>query len=66
MVTLLPGKFETDGFFYLQNGEAAMREDIKSMTLPELQGAMVSLGQPAFRAGQIYTWLHRGRGPSRR
>ena len=37
-----------------------MREDIKSMTLPELQGAMVSLGQPAFRAGQIYTWLHRG------
>ena len=43
-----------------------MREDIKSMTLPELQGAMVSLGQPAFRAGQIYTWLHRGRGPSRR
>lgn len=37
-----------------------MREDIKSMTLAELQGAMKSLGQPAFRAGQIYTWLHRG------
>lgn len=37
-----------------------MREDIKSMTLAELQEAMKSLGQPAFRAGQIYTWLHRG------
>lgn len=37
-----------------------MREDIKSMTLEELRGAMAALGQPAFRAGQIYTWLHRG------
>ena len=39
-----------------------MREDIKSMTLEELRGAMAALGQPAFRAGQIYTWLHRGSG----
>ena len=30
------------------------------MTLEELRGAMAALGQPAFRAGQIYTWLHRG------
>ena len=37
-----------------------MREDIKSMTLPELQAAMKEMGQPAFRAGQIYSWLHRG------
>ena len=34
--------------------------DIKSMTLPELTAALKELGQPAFRAGQIYTWLHRG------
>ena len=34
-----------------------MREDIKSMTLEELRGAMAALGQPAFRAGQIYTCL---------
>ena len=35
-------------------------KDIKSMTLPELQAAMKEMGQPAFRAGQIYSWLHRG------
>jgi len=34
--------------------------NIKSMTLPELQNAMKELGQPAFRAKQVYTWLHRG------
>lgn len=34
--------------------------NIKAMTLPELTEAMKQLGQPAFRAKQIYTWLHRG------
>ena len=34
--------------------------DIKSMTLPELREAMSALGQPAFRAKQIFAWLHRG------
>ena len=34
--------------------------NIKSMTLPELQEALKELGQPAFRAKQIYTWLHKG------
>ncbi len=37
-----------------------MREDIKSMTLPELRAAMKAIGEPAFRAKQIYRWLHRG------
>lgn len=37
-----------------------MKTDIKSMTLPEMQAAMKEMGQSAFRAGQIYTWLHRG------
>jgi 23S rRNA (adenine2503-C2)-methyltransferase len=34
--------------------------NIKSMLLPELTAALKELGQPAFRAGQVYTWLHRG------
>ncbi len=37
-----------------------MKTDIKSMTLEEIRLAMKDLGLPAFRAGQIYTWLHRG------
>ena len=34
--------------------------NIKSMTLTEMQDALKELGQPAFRAKQIYTWLHKG------
>ena len=34
--------------------------DIKSMTLPELEAEFRSLGQPAFRAKQVFGWLHRG------
>ncbi|MBE6925581.1 MAG: 23S rRNA (adenine(2503)-C(2))-methyltransferase RlmN [Ruminococcaceae bacterium] len=34
--------------------------NIKSMTLPEMTEAMKELGQPAFRAKQVYTWLHKG------
>lgn len=33
---------------------------IKSMTLPELSSMLKQLGQPAFRAGQVYSWLHKG------
>ena len=33
---------------------------IKSMTLPELTEMLKGLGQPAFRAKQLYTWLHKG------
>lgn len=36
------------------------REDLKSMTLVELNESVRKLGQPPFRAGQIYRWLHRG------
>ena len=35
-----------------------MNNEIKSLTLSELHTALE--GQPAFRAKQIYTWLHRG------
>ena len=34
--------------------------DLKSMTPEELAGLMKELGQPAFRAKQIFQWLHRG------
>ncbi len=35
-------------------------KDIKSMTLPELSQALQEMGEPSFRAGQIYRWLHKG------
>ena len=34
--------------------------DIKSMTQPELSRLLKELGEPAFRAKQVFTWLHRG------
>ena len=37
-----------------------MKEHVKSMTLPELSQVLKDLGQPAFRAKQVYTWLHKG------
>ena len=37
-----------------------MKQDIKSMNLPELEAALRELGEPAFRAKQIFVWLHRG------
>ncbi len=35
-------------------------QQIKCLTLPELTEAMRGLGEPAFRAKQVYTWMHRG------
>ena len=35
-------------------------KDIKSMTLAELGAELKMLGEPAFRAKQIYRWMHRG------
>ncbi|MDD6023490.1 MAG: 23S rRNA (adenine(2503)-C(2))-methyltransferase RlmN [Oscillospiraceae bacterium] len=37
-----------------------MKQDIKSMTLPQLEGAMEELGEKKFRAKQIFQWLGRG------
>ena len=34
--------------------------NIKAMTLPEMTAAMKEMGLPAFRAKQVYTWLHKG------
>ena len=34
--------------------------NIKAMTLPELEATLKELGEPKFRAKQVYTWLHKG------
>ena len=36
--------------------------DIKSMTKEEIGAWLKELGEPSFRAGQVFTWLHRGAG----
>ena len=37
-----------------------MTGHLKSMTLAEMGALFKELGQPAFRAKQVYTWLHKG------
>ena len=37
-----------------------MNDHLKSKTLPEMQALFKELGQPGFRAKQVYTWLHKG------
>ena len=37
-----------------------MNANLKSMTVPEIGTLLKEMGQPAFRAKQIYTWLHKG------
>ena len=37
-----------------------MTGHLKSMTLTEMGALFKELGQPAFRAKQVYTWLHKG------
>lgn len=39
-----------------------MKSEIKNLTMPELQTALREMGEPKFRAGQVYSWLHRGAG----
>ena len=37
-----------------------MMNHLKSMTQPEIAAVLKELGQPGFRAKQIYSWLHKG------
>ncbi len=37
-----------------------MKQDLKSMTLPEMEAAFQELGEPKFRAKQVFVWLHKG------
>lgn len=34
--------------------------NLKSLTQPELEAVLQQLGQPAFRAKQLFAWLHKG------
>ena len=34
--------------------------NLKSLTQPELADILKQLGQPAFRAKQVFSWLHKG------
>ena len=34
--------------------------DIRSMSLDELTKYILSIGEPKYRAGQVFSWLHRG------
>ncbi len=34
--------------------------NLKNLTLPELAAVLKQLNQPAFRAKQVYSWLHKG------
>ena len=36
-----------------------MKKDIKSMTLEELKASIAEIGEKPFKAGQIYSWLHK-------
>ena len=35
-----------------------MKQDIKSMLLPEIEAQIVEMGEPGFRAKQVFTWIH--------
>ena len=37
-----------------------MSINLKSMTQQEIGAVLKEMGQPAFRAKQVYTWLHKG------
>ena len=34
--------------------------NLKSLTIEEIQSILKELGQPAFRAKQVFSWLHKG------
>ena len=37
-----------------------MKTDLLSMNIPELEAFLVELGEPKYRAAQIFSWMHRG------
>lgn len=53
----LQGVDDCDGFFFAVLKRKS--NDIKSMYMSELGEWVRSIGEPAFRAGQIYEWLHK-------
>lgn len=41
-----------------------VKKDIKSMNIAELKTSFAEMGEPAFKAGQVYSWLHQKRAES--
>ena len=39
---------------------AEQKIDLKSMTIPEIESYLAGLGEPKFRAKQIFVWMHKG------
>jgi len=37
-----------------------MKQDLKSMNLKQMAQAFSEMGEPSFRAKQVFTWLHKG------
>ena len=37
-----------------------MKQDILSLLPEEIEAELTALGEAKFRAGQIFSWLHRG------
>ena len=37
-----------------------MKKDILSLLPGEIEEELAALGEPKYRAGQIFTWLHKG------
>ena len=37
-----------------------MKQDLKSMNYAEISQVLKEMGEPAFRAKQVFTWLHKG------
>lgn len=37
-----------------------MKQDLKNMTVAELEGFLTGIVEPKYRAGQIFRWIHRG------
>ncbi len=44
----------------MQTGKEKMKRNLTEQTLPELEELLASMGEPRFRAAQIYRWIHRG------
>ena len=42
----------------MQTVETDGKTDVKSLTLAELQKAVEDMGEKAFRAKQLYQWMH--------
>ncbi len=42
------------------SGSEIVKKDIKSMYQEELEGMLAGMGEPRFRAAQIFRWLHSG------